>query len=454
MPPSDPAHAAAPSSVASQGPVNVLLIGGGAREASIAWKLWQSPRLGELYVTDAANPGLAAIAKAAGVAVDPKDYFPVRTFCQKNSIGLVVIGPEDPLAAGLTDALMTPVFPGAPVPLVFGPSKAAAQLEGDKAFAKQVMHSASIPTAEARTFSNAEDARQYVESRSEPHVIKAAGLCKGKGVVVPSTKAEALAAIDRMMVKREFGDAGRTVVIEERLKGREVSVLALVDGRNIFVMEPCQDHKRLGDGATGPNTGGMGSICPPPKNTVSERMLASIERDVLVPTIDSLRRDGIEYRGVLYAGLMLTPAGPKVLEFNCRFGDPECQVLMRRLRGDLLEIFIACATRRLHEVPIAWEPGAAVCVVLASQGYPDNPKPGAVISGIDEANAQEGVVVFHAGAKRDERGNVVAAGGRVLSVTAIGADADAARKRAYRGVERIAFEGRTLRTDIGTDVVG
>ncbi|MGD9688301.1 MAG: phosphoribosylamine--glycine ligase [Phycisphaerales bacterium] len=444
-----------PSPAHRTGPVNVLLIGGGGREASIAWKLRQSTRLGTLFTTDAGNPGIAAIAKAAGVAVDPRDYFPIRSFCLKNQIGLVVVGPEDPLATGITDALQEPLYPDAATPLVFGPTRAAARLEADKAFAKDVMRGASIPTAEARVFTDPEAARAFIESRSEPHVIKAAGLAKGKGVIVPTGKAEALAAIERMMVQREFGDAGRTVVIEERLKGREVSVLALVDGRNIFVLEACQDHKRLGDGATGPNTGGMGAICPPAVSpALDDRLLASVERDILVPTVDALRREGIEFRGVLYAGLMLTPAGPKVLEFNCRFGDPECQALMRRLRADLLEVLLATAARRLHEVEISWTPGSSVCVVLASPGYPDKPRSGLPIDGIEAAEAEDDVVVFHAGTRRDERGRIVTGGGRVLNVTATGATPAEARARAYRGVERIRFEGMTYRTDIGTDVVG
>ncbi|MCW5765638.1 MAG: phosphoribosylamine--glycine ligase [Phycisphaeraceae bacterium] len=435
--------------------VNVLLIGSGGREHALAHGLRRSPRLGNLF-TDGQNPGILSLAQRADVPINPKDPHQLRKFCLTQRIGLVVIGPEEPLAAGLADVLSEGSKAGgglqAPVPAVFGPVKAGAMLEADKAFAKELMRGAAIPTAESRTFSDAEAARTFLASRSEPWVIKAAGLAKGKGVFVPETQAEAMAAIDRIMVKREFGDAGRTVVIEERLKGREVSVFALCDGRTIYVLDACQDHKRLGNGATGPNTGGMGAICP--ARSVDAKLMARVEREVLVPTVDALKREGIDYRGVLYAGLMLTPAGPKVLEYNCRFGDPECQVLVRRFDGDLLDTMLATAERRLEKADFGWKPGAAVCVVLAAAGYPDKPRSGDVIEGLEEAAAVEGVEVFHAGTARDAQGRVVTAGGRVLNVTAVGATAEEARARAYRAAELIRFEGKQYRTDIGTDVVG
>ncbi len=439
------------------GPLNILLIGGGGREHSLAWKLRQSPRLGDLYATDTDNPGIGALAKRAPVPIDLKtrEFFPIRRWCQQTGIDLVIIGPEEPLAAGLADALAEPIMPGYPVPMVFGPTKAAAQLEGDKAWAKEIMRSALIPTASGRSFADYEAAKAYVESRQEPPVIKASGLAKGKGVFVPATREEGLAALERIMVKREFGDAGKTVVVEERLKGREVSVFALVDGRSIYVLEACQDHKRLGDGATGPNTGGMGSVCPTP--AIDDATMARIEREVLVPTVDALRREGgggIEFTGVLYAGLMLTPGGPKVLEYNVRFGDPECQTLMRRLKTDLIDVIEAVCTRGLDQIDIAWEPGPSVCVVLAAKGYPDSPRKGDVIEGLDEAEKVDGVVVFHAGTARNQRGQIVASGGRVLSVTAVGSSLEEARQRAYATAERIRFDGKTYRTDIGTNVVG
>ncbi len=454
-----PTPATPPTHPAAAAPVNVLLVGGGGREHALAWKLRQSPRLGDLYATHTGNPGIAALAKpvdvghgAAPYDLAKREFFPIRQWCAKHRIGLALIGPEEPLAAGMADGLREPIVPGAPVPLVFGPGRAAAQLEADKAWAKELMRSALIPTATGRAFGDYESAKAYLDSRQEPPVIKAAGLAKGKGVFVPATKEEGVAALDRIMVKREFGDAGRTVVIEERLKGREVSVFALVDGRSIYVLEACQDHKRLGDGATGPNTGGMGALCPTP--ALDGATLARVEREILVPTVDALRRDGIEFTGVLYAGLMLTPGGPKVLEYNVRFGDPECQALLCRMKCDLLDVLEATCTRRLDEVTIEWTPGPAVCVVLAAGGYPEAPRSGDVIDGLDEAAAVPGAAVFHAGTTRDAKGRIATSGGRVLNVVGTGDSLDAARRAAYTAAERIRFSGKTLRTDIGTAVVG
>lgn len=439
------------------GTLNVLLIGAGGREHALAWKLAQSPRLAKLFVPENPNPGLAdggfgGRLKAVPLQLNPKDWFPVRRFCQTHAINLVVVGPEEPLAHGLTDALGQPVFPDAPVPLVFGPAKAAAMLEADKAFAKKLMRDAAIPTAEARVFTDHAAAKAFLQSRTEPHVVKAAGLAKGKGVFVPASQPEALAALDRVMLAGEFGDAGKTVVIEERLKGREISVFALTDGQSIYILESAQDHKRLGDGATGPNTGGMGAISP--ARQIDDALMARIQREVLVPTVDALRREGLDYRGVLYAGLMLTPGGPKVLEFNCRFGDPECQALLRRWRGDLLTACMATASQTLDTVDIAWEPGCAVCVVLAAAGYPDKPRSGDVITGLDQAAKVPGVEIFHAGTARDGQGRIVTAGGRVLSVTATGATPDAARLAAYQAADLINFAGKQVRRDIGTDTIG
>jgi phosphoribosylamine--glycine ligase len=273
---------------------------------------------------------------------------------------------------------------------------------------------------------------------------------------VPASQAEALEALERVMLRREFGAAGDTVVIEEKLKGREVSVLALCDGRTIFVLEPCQDHKRLRDGATGPNTGGMGAVCPPPLGVkgLDERTMELVQREILVPTIDALRRDGVNYCGVLYAGLMLTPGGPKVLEFNCRFGDPECQVLLARWQGDLLEHLLATCQGRLDEVDLSFAAGTSVCVVVAAPGYPDAPAKGIVIEGLEDAAACEGVTILHAGTRRDEQGRIVTSGGRVLNVVASGESAEQARARAYAAVKKIRLPGKQVRTDIGTEVIG
>lgn len=436
--------------------INVLLVGGGGREHALAWKLRQSPRVVELFASDTSNPGIAALCSKMDIPFDLKDPFRLQRWCISNKIDLAVIGPEEPLCEGLADILGGDARSGGglggAVRYVFGPGKDAAQLEGDKAFAKQIMRAGGVPTAEGKTFQDLEAATSYVSSRKEPPVIKATGLAKGKGVFVPSTIAEAVEAVERVLSRREFGEAGRTVLIEERLKGREVSVFALVDGRNIYVLDSAQDHKRLRDNAQGPNTGGMGSICP--SRAVDEAMMDRIQREILVPTIDALKREGIEYRGVLYAGIMLTPAGPKVLEFNVRFGDPECQTLMARWHGDLAEHLIAAADRRLDQVDITFNAGASVCVVLAAGGYPEKPAKGAVIEGLDAAAKVPGVQIFHAGTRKDERGQIVVNGGRVLGVTATGANAEDARKRAYEAVAKIRFAGMQVRSDIGTDIVG
>ncbi|MFT3685255.1 MAG: phosphoribosylamine--glycine ligase [Phycisphaerales bacterium] len=444
--------------------INVLLVGGGGREHALAWKLKQSARCGTLFATPdgMSNPGIAALAKAVDFPWDLKDPFRIQRWCVTNKIGLAVIGPEEPLCLGLADILrgeesgVVGSGLGGAVPAVFGPSKQAAQLEGDKSFCKDVLRQASVPTAEGRAFTDYEQARAFLDSRTEAQVIKACGLAKGKGVFVPASQAEAMEALDRVMLKKEFGDAGKKVLIEERLKGREVSVFALVDGRTIYVLETAQDHKRLRDRAQGPNTGGMGAICPAPQTFIDDKMLDRIQREVLVPTIDAMKRDGIEYSGVLYAGIMLTPGGPKVLEYNCRFGDPECQTLMARLDTDLIDVCEAVATRKLDQIDLRWksgDAGTAVCVVLAAEGYPERPRGGSVITGIEEAQ-RGGAMVFHAGTKRNEKGEIVTSGGRVLSVVATGRDATSARASAYDAASRIKFAGMQFRRDIGTDVVG
>jgi phosphoribosylamine--glycine ligase len=422
-------------------PINVLLMGGGGREHALAIKLRQSPRLGRLFTTHSDNPGLAALATPVDVPVNIREAYRLVQFLDKHSVSLVVIGPEDPLAEGWADKLRSDGR------LVFGPGADGARLEADKAWAKQLMRAASIPTAEARIFSDAAAAIAFVRSRPNPPVIKAAGLAKGKGVFVPDTTGQAVDAIDKIMVAKVFGGAGSQVVIEERLEGPEVSVLALVDGHNIYVMETCQDHKRLGDGDTGPNTGGMGAFCP--SRQVDEALMQRIERQVLVPTLDALRREGIDYRGVLYAGLMLTPAGPRVLEYNCRFGDPECQALMVRLESDLLDVITATCQGRLHEIDLAWKPGASCCIVLAAPGYPDTPKAGLPISGLEAAAAVPGVTIHHAGTKRTADGTIVTAGGRVLGITAAGSSIEEARSLAYRAADLVHFEGKQMRRDIG-----
>lgn len=422
-----------------------MLVGAGGREHALAWRMRRAGRLGDLWVSAPSNAALARLGKPIDFPIEPAHPFRAQRFCDQHDIGLIVIGPEDPLAAGIVDGLRSDRC------AVFGPTAAGARLEADKAWAKRLMRAASIPTAEGRVFTDPDAAHTYVQSREEPVVIKAAGLAKGKGVVVPETLDEALAAIDRMMIERVFGDAGDTIIIEERLQGAEVSVLALVDGRTIYILDPCQDHKRLLEGGRGPNTGGMGAFCPAP--IVDDAMMDRVQREILVPIVDALRREGVEYRGVLYAGLMLTHAGPKVLEFNVRFGDPECQPLMARFKGDLVEALWRTATGSLEEARIEWDARTACCVVLASRGYPDKPETGFEITGIDAAEALGAVTVFHAGTKTGKDGAVMTNGGRVLGVTAMGKTIAEARELANRACEVIQFDGKQYRRDIGAEAV-
>lgn len=424
---------------------NVLLIGGGSREHALAERLATSTGLGTLYITHRDNPGLAALGTPVNVPVSQRELYRLVGFCESHAIGMVVIGPEDPLAEGFTDRLATANR------IVFGPTAAAARLEADKAWAKDLMRSAAIPTAEARIFDHYESARAYVQSRTEAPVLKAAGLAKGKGVFVPDTIDEALAALDELMLKDRFGDAARRILVEERLTGDEVSVLALVDGRTIAVLPTCQDHKRLREGDTGPNTGGMGAFCP--SSLIDDATMSRIESEILVPIVDILRREGVVYRGVLYAGLMLTHAGPKVLEFNVRFGDPECQPLMARFQGDLLDVLRRTATGTLVDADYSWDPRPACCVVLASEGYPESPKVGVPISGLDKAAQLDAVHIHHAGTRRLTDGSIVTAGGRVLSITALGDTLAEARDRAYEACDMIEFPGKTLRRDIASSAI-
>ena len=424
--------------------MKVLLIGGGGREHALAWKLAASPLVTELFAAPG-NPGTAQFAE--NVAIDVMDFDGIEKFVRKAGIEFVVIGPEDPLAGGLTDRL------AAAGVKVFGPTKEAAQMESDKWFAKEMMRQQSIPTADARCFTDAAAAEEYVRVRDEPCVIKATGLAKGKGVTVCARSSDALDTIDRIMRKKEFGGAGTRIIIEEILHGPECSILAFVDRRNIYMMESAQDHKPIDDGDTGPMTGGMGAYTPTP--VVTDAILSTIEREILVPTLDGLLREGIEYRGILYAGLMLTSNGPRVLEFNCRFGDPETQPLMMRLKSDLMEVMLAVADGRLDEVELKWDPRPALSVVATSRGYPGKYTTGVPISGIAKADALPDVKVFHSGTKFDADGkSVLTDGGRVLSVTALGNTIAEAQFRAYEAMKLIDFEGMHYRRDIGHWAVG
>jgi phosphoribosylamine--glycine ligase len=421
--------------------MNVLLVGGGGREHAIAWKLAQSKDLSKLY-TAPGNPGTAQCGQ--NVPIGAADMEKLLEFARQNDVGLVVVGPEDPLAAGLVDA-----FEAAGIK-AFGPSAAAAQLEADKAFAKQLMRSSSISTAEGRTFDRFSDAKAYIASRDEPVVIKAAGLAQGKGVFVCDDPADGILAAERIMRDRIFGPAGDRIIVEDKLLGQEASILAFVDGRNIYVMESSQDHKRIGDDDTGPNTGGMGAYSPAP--VVTEDLMNQIVREILVPLVDGMNRNDTPYKGILYAGLMLTAGGPRVLEFNVRFGDPETQPILMRFKSDLLEVLLAVCDGTLDQVTLRWDPRPAVCVVMASGGYPGDYQKGKKITGLKEAQQLEDVTVFHAGTKEQD-GDIVTNGGRVLGVTALGKTIADAKARAYQAVDKIKFEGAYCRRDIADKAI-
>jgi len=417
--------------------MNVLLIGSGGREHALAWKLAQSPKVEKLLVAPG-NPGIGLLDKCECIALDVENLELVADFAQENNIGLTVVGPEAPLVAGLADVLEARGL------AVFGPSKAAAQLEGSKAFSKNIMAKYNVPTAFFKICDNIEDAKAYVEEKGAPIVVKADGLAAGKGVVVAFTKEEALTAIDDMMGDHKFGNAGARVVLEEFMDGEEASLLAFTDGKVIVPMIASQDHKRAFDGDKGPNTGGMGTYAPAPVLTPALRDKATEE--VLKPMIAAMQAEGTPYRGCLYAGLMIKGDSVKVVEFNCRFGDPETQVVLPLLDSDLAEIMLACATGKLDQVDIKWSDKAAVCVVVASGGYPESYEKGKEISGLEDA-AEVGTVVFHAGSKLVD-GKIVTAGGRVLGVTAVAENIKTARDKAYEAVDKISFDKAFSRRDI------
>jgi len=421
--------------------MNVLLVGSGGREHAIAWKLAQSSKLDKLY-TAPGNPGTAEYGK--NVDIDVNDIEALVKFAQSKDVGLAVIGPEDPLAAGIVDA-----FEAAGIK-AFGPSGAAAQLEADKAFAKEIMRANSIPTAESRIFENFQDAKSYIASRDEAVVIKAAGLAKGKGVFVCEDPADGILVAEKIMCDNMFGEAGAKLIVEEKLLGEEASILAFVDGKNIYVMETSQDHKPIGEGDTGPNTGGMGAYSPAP--VVTDKIMDQISAEVLVPTIDGMNREGSTFRGILYAGIMITKGGPRVLEYNVRFGDPETQPILMRLKSDLMEVMLATCSGSLDEVLLEWDERVAVCVVMSSGGYPGDYESGKKISGLDEAGKLDGVMVFHAGTAKDGD-DIVTAGGRVLGVTALGDSVAEAKELAYKAVDMISFDGAYYRRDIADKAI-
>ena len=421
--------------------MKILLVGSGGREHALAWKIKSSPLCDTLLIAPG-NPGMAELGELISVKADA--IADLVKLAVERRVDLVVVGPEDPLSLGLVDALAEKKI------RAFGPRRAGAQLEADKSFSKKIMREALIPTAEGRSFNNRRAALSYVETRTGPLVVKAAGLARGKGVMICRDPVEALDAVRAMMEKKIFGTAGQTVVIEECLEGAEVSLLAFVDGRTAYIMEAAQDHKRIGENDTGPNTGGMGAFSPAP--LLTDELLTRCEREIIVPLLDTLQRHEIEYRGILYTGLMLTPAGPKTLEFNCRFGDPEAQPLLLRLQSDIVEVMLACIDGKLDGVTLAWKPQTAVCVVLASEGYGWKPDDqvirGVPITGLEDASALPDVQIFHAGTTMKE-GRLVTSGGRVLGVCALGENLQDARNKAYAATAKIHFPGMQYRRDIG-----
>lgn len=418
--------------------MNILLIGQGGREHALAWKLKQSPKVTQVYCA----PGNAGTASdAVNVDLQANDIPRLLKFAQSEKIDLTVVGPEAPLVTGLVDEFLKAGLK------VFGPTKKAAELEGSKKFAKELMRKANIPSADFRAFTNAAEAISFVDEReTERMVVKADGLAAGKGVVVCTTKDEAREAIRRMLVQKEFGAAGERIVIEERLEGQEASLLAIVDGHTIIPLEAAQDHKAAHDGDMGPNTGGMGAYCPTP--VITPEITDTIVEKILIPTVHELRKDGRSFRGCLYAGLMLTNQGPKVLEFNVRFGDPETQAVLMRLKSDLATVLLAAAEGKLDDLqPLEWDPRPAVCVVMAAEGYPGEYAKGSLIRGLEEAALVPDAKVFHAGTIRLGE-QVVTDGGRVLGVTAIGDTISQAKLRAYQAVKCIRWDGAWCRKDI------
>ena len=429
--------------------MKVLVVGSGGREHALAWKIGQSKRVDQVFVAPG-NAGTAVDAENIDIADD--NITELVRFVKKNQIGLTVIGPEVPLCLGIVDAFRDEQL------RVFGPSKEAAQLEGSKIFCKRVLRNALIPTADYHEFDSAAGGIEFINNRfpqdedhpqrvvNAPLVVKADGLAAGKGVIVCSTRRDALEAIDRIANKKEFGAAGDRYIIEERLSGQETSVLAITDGRTILTLPPAQDHKAAYDGDKGPNTGGMGAYCP--TNAIDEETLAWVEANVLVPTVHAMKRQRKPFTGILYAGLMMTGQGPRVLEYNVRFGDPECQPLLMRLQTDIVDIMEATIDRDLARIgEIQWDPRSAICVVMASEGYPGKYEKGLPIRGLEAAGQVENVKVFHAGTKLSGE-EVVTNGGRVLGVTALGATLSEAKRNAYSAVKCIRWPGAWCRKDI------
>lgn len=419
--------------------MKILVIGSGGREHALAWKLCQSPRVSEILCAPG-NAGTAALGR--NIAIPPTDLAALVRLAREERVGLTVVGPDDALGAGIVDH-----FEKAGL-RIFGPTREAARFEWSKVFAKEFMQRHGIPTAASGHFSDSSEARAFLVGKKYPLVIKADGLALGKGVIIAASAEEAEQAIGDIMERRQFGEAGSSVVIEEFLDGQECSIHALVDGAHYLLLPSAQDHKRIGEGDTGPNTGGMGTFSPAAR-ALPPDMERRVRREILDPFMAGLRAEGITFRGLLFPGLMLTAEGPRVLEFNCRFGDPETQSLLPRLRTDLLDLLEATLDGTLDQCAPEWDERAAVCVVMASAGYPGSYERGSEIRGLGAIAGREDVLVFHAGT-REENGHVVTAGGRVLGVTALGSGLADARERAYEAVGRIEFEGAQFRRDIAS----
>lgn len=418
--------------------MKVLVIGSGGREHAICWKLSKSPKVDELYCAPG-NAGIAEVAKCVDIGV--MDFEKMADFAKKEAFDLVVVGPDDPLAGGIVDVLEEKGL------RVFGPRKNAAILEGSKAFSKDLMKKYGIPTAAYETFDTPEAALKYLETAPVPIVLKADGLALGKGVLICNTREEAKEGVKTLMLDKQFGHAGDRIVVEQFMTGREVSVLSFVDGKTIKIMTSAQDHKRAKDGDQGLNTGGMGTFSPSPFYTPEVDEFC--KKHIYQATVDAMKSEGREFKGIIFFGLMLTADGPKVLEYNARFGDPETQVVLPRMKNDIVDVFEACVDGTLDQIDLQFEDNAAVCVVLASDGYPEHYEKGKKIIGLENFKDKDGYYVFHAGSKFDAEGNILTNGGRVLGVTATGKDLKEARANAYKATEWIDFENKYMRHDIG-----
>ena len=418
--------------------MKILIVGGGGREHAIAVAVAESPKADKIYCAPG-NAGIAEVAECVPIGVDEFDR--IASFAKEKEVDLVIVGPDDPLAAGLVDVLEAAGL------RVFGPRKNAAILQGSKAFSKDLRKKYNIPTAAYETFDDAKKAEAYLETADYPVVLKADGLALGKGVLICNTKEEALEGVKSIMLDKQFGAAGNRMVVEEFMTGREVSVLSFVDGKTIRIMTSAQDHKRACDGDKGLNTGGMGTFSPSPFYT--KEVDDFCKQYIYQPTVDAMAKEGREFKGIIFFGLMLTQKGPKVLEYNARFGDPEAQVVLPRMKNDIVDVMEACIDGTLDKIDLQFEDNAAVCVVLASRGYPVKYEKGLKISGLEKFKDADGYYCFHAGTKFDSQGNIVTNGGRVLGITATGDDLKAARANAYKAAGWVDFANKYMRTDIG-----